>query len=230
MAEVTISGDDGEFYAYKAAPPGGSGPGLVLIQEIFGVNDNMRQIADKLAADGFVVYVPDLFWRFEPRIELDPDVEEQFQTAIGYYQKYSEDDGVKDLQASVTALRADGDCSGKVGTQGYCLGGKLAYLMATRSDADASVGYYGVGIEGALDEAGNIGSPLMLHIAEEDGFVPKEAQAQVHAGLDGNSHVTIHDYAGEDHGFARETGHAYSQDAAETANARSLEFLKANLA
>ena len=227
MAEVTINGPDGEFYAYKA---GSSGPGLVLIQEIFGVNDNMRQIADRLAGEGFVVYVPDLFWRFEPRIELDPDVEEQFNTAIGYYQQYSEDNGVADLQASVTALRNDPDCNGKVGTQGYCLGGKLAYLMATRTDADASVGYYGVGIEGALGEAGNITKPLMLHIAEEDGFVPKDAQAQVHAGLDDNGNVTIHDYAGEDHGFARETGHAYSEAAATLANQRSSEFLKANLA
>lgn len=230
MAEVIIPGPVGEFYAYKASPAGGSGPGLVLIQEIFGVNDNMRQIADRLAGEGFVVYVPDLFWRFEPRIELDPDVEAEFQTAIGYYQKYSEDDGVMDLQTTITALRADADCTGKVGTQGYCLGGKLAYLMATRTDADASVGYYGVGIEGALDEAGNIGKPLMLHVAEEDGFVPKDAQAQVHAGLDANGKVTIHDYAGEDHGFARETGHAYSAGAAELANQRSSEFLKANLA
>ena len=230
MAEVNIQGPDGEFFAYKASPPGGNGPGLVLIQEIFGVNPNMRQIADGLAAKGFVVYVPDLFWRFEPRIELDPDVEAEFNVALGYYQQYSEDQGVADLQASVTALRNDPDCTGKVGTQGYCLGGKLAYLMATRSDADANVGYYGVGIEGALGEAGDIGKPLMLHIAEEDGFVPKDAQAQVHAGLDAIGNVTIHDYAGEDHGFARETGHAYSAAAAELANQRSAEFLSANLA
>jgi carboxymethylenebutenolidase len=230
MAEVNIQGPDGEFYAYKASPPGGTGPGLVLIQEIFGVNQNMRQIADGLAAKGFVVYVPDLFWRFEPRIELNADVEAEFNVALSYYQQYSEDQGIADLQASVAALRNDQDCNGKVGTQGYCLGGKLAYLMATRSDADANVGYYGVGIEAALGEAGNIGKPLMLHIAEEDGFVPKDAQAQVHTGLDRIGSVTIHDYAGEDHGFARETGHAYSAAAAELANQRSADFLTANLA
>ncbi len=230
MAEVNIQGPDGEFFAYKATPSSGSGPGLVLIQEIFGVNPNMRQIADGLAAKGLVVYVPDLFWRFEPRIELNPDVEAEFNVALGYYQQYNEDNGVRDLQASVAALRGDPDCTGKVGTQGYCLGGKLAYLMATRSDADANVGYYGVGIEGALGEAGNIGKPFMLHIAEEDGFVPKDAQAQVHAGLDGIGTVTIHDYAGADHGFAREAGHAYNAAAAELANQRSADFLSANLA
>lgn len=223
---VTISGPDGSFEAYRAAPGTAPAPGLVLIQEIFGVNANMRSIADRLAGEGFMVYVPDLFWRFEPGIVLDPDVQSDFEQAIGLYQKYSEDDGVTDLEATLAALRKDSACTGKAGTQGYCLGGKLAYLMATRSDADANVGYYGVGIDKALDEAKAIKAPLLLHLAEKDGFVPPEAQAKVHAALDGHPQVTLHDYAGQDHGFAREGGGHYGAEAAQLANRRSLEFLK----
>jgi carboxymethylenebutenolidase len=229
-SEITIEGADGKFMAYRAAPASGTGPGLVLIQEIFGVNPNMRSIADSLAGAGFTVYVPDLFWRFEPGIQLDPAQQADFDRAIGLYQKYNEDDGVTDIETAATWLREDeANSTGKVGCQGYCLGGKLAYLMACRSDLEANVGYYGVGIQNALDEAKTMASPLLLHVAEEDGFVPKEAQAAMHKGLDGNPKVTIHDYAGCDHGFAREGGHAWNAAAAKQANDRSIAFLKDHL-
>jgi len=227
---VTISGPDGSFKAYRATPAKTPAPGIVLIQEIFGINANMRSIADRLAGEGFTVYVPDLFWRFEPGIELDPEVQAEFERGIGLYQKYSEDDGITDLKAALAALREDPACTGKAGSQGYCLGGKLAYLMATRSDADASVGYYGVGIDKALDEASGIKAPLLLHLAEKDGFVPAEAQAKIHAALDGHPKVTLHDYAGQDHGFAREGGGHYGAEAAQLANRRSHDFLRQALA
>lgn len=120
-------------------------------------------------------------------------------------------------------------CTGKVGSVGYCLGGKLAYLMATRSDTDCSVGYYGVGIEGALGEAANLRKPLLLHIAEKDQFVPPEAQAQVKEALGDNPLVTLHSYPGVDHAFARVGGEHYDQAGAELANRRAAEFLSRHL-
>ena len=163
-AEITIAGSDGEFGGYLATPEGGAGPGVVVIQEIFGVNDVMRGISDALAAEGFV-----------------------------------------------------------------CLGGLLAYLSATRTSVDCGVGYYGVGIEQKLDEAASLAKPLMLHIANADEFVPKEAQAAVRSDLGANPLVTIHEYVGLGHAFARRDGDHYDTTAAELANGRTFAFLRANL-
>ena len=136
---------------------------------------------------------------------------------------------MEDIQATMTAIRTHQACSGKVGAVGFCLGGFLAYLSATRTDCDGAVGYYGVAIESQLGEAANITKPLMLHIAEEDGFCPKEAQAKIHAGLGSNALVTLHSYAGMDHAFARAGGEHYDADAAAKAHERTLEFFRANL-
>src|SRR6185503_18362730 len=198
-----LSSEGNEFEAYMAEPAGGKGPGLVLLQEIFGVNRDMRAIADRYAALGFVVLCPDLFWRQEPGIELSDQSDEEWQRAFALYRGLDEKKAVEDATAALAFLRSYPGCTGRVGTVGFCLGGKLAYLMATRSDADCSVGYYGVGIESALNEAANIRSPLMLHIAGKDKFCPPSAQEEIHQALDKNSLVTIHDYRDEDHAFAR---------------------------
>jgi len=230
MAEVTISLPGGEsFMAYLATPSSGSGPGIVLIQEIFGVNQVMRDIADGHAANGYTVICPDLFWRQEPGIQLTDQSEAEWGRAFQLYQGFDEAAGVDDLKATLAYLRGHDACSGKVGSVGYCLGGKLAYLMATRSDADCNVGYYGVGIENALDESSNIKSPLMLHVAEKDQFCPPEAQAKIHGGLDGHANVTIHDYAGMDHAFARIGGEHYDKGAADQANGRTAAFFRQHL-
>lgn len=229
MPDITIDGPDGQFSAYRADPAGGSGPAIVVIQEIFGVNKVMRDICDWWAGQGYIAVCPDIFWRQEPGIQLTDQSEAEWQRAFELYQGFDEAKGVEDLQATINTIRNDSASGDKVGTVGFCLGGKLAYLCATRTDADASVGYYGVGIENNLDEAGNISAPVMLHIAEEDGFCPKEAQEKIHAGLDGHAKVTIHDYAGVDHAFAREGGEHYDATAAGTANDRSAAFFTANL-
>lgn len=228
--EITITVPDGEIMGYLATPASGSGPGVVVIQEIFGVNTWMRNISDDLASAGYVALCPDLFWRIEPGVQINSEDEEAFQKAFGLYGKFDADKGVDDLQVTVSHLRGLEGCSGKVGTVGFCLGGFLAYLMSARSDADASVGYYGVGIESKLDEASNISHPLMLHVAEEDQFVPKDAQAQVADALEGNAQVTLFNYPGADHAFARKGGHAYVGQAAELADRRTIEFLNGNLA
>ncbi len=216
--------DGGGFGAYLAAPASASGGGIVVLQEIFGVNQVMRDLADGYAAAGYFAIVPDLFWRQEPGIQITDKTEAEWTRAFELYQGFDEDLGIKDAIVALEHLRGVAGCSGKVGSVGYCLGGKLAYLMATRSDVDCSVGYYGVGIEATLDEAVDIGKPLMLHIAGKDGFVPAEAQAKIRQALGANPLVTIHDYPDVDHAFARVGGEHFAAAEAELANQRSAAF------
>jgi carboxymethylenebutenolidase len=231
MTDVTIrAADGGNFMGYLAVPSTGKGPGVVVIQEIFGVNAVMRAIADGLAAQGYLALCPDLFWRQQPGIQLTDKTDAEWARAFELYKGFNEAKGVDDLKSTIAYLRADKRCASKIGTVGYCLGGKLAYLTATRTDADCAVGYYGVGIEGALGEAATIKKPLMLHIAEKDQFCPAEAQAKIKASLAGNSKVTLHSYAGMDHAFARVGGQHYDKASADLANSRTAAFFKGNLA
>jgi carboxymethylenebutenolidase len=226
---VTIkSFDGGEFDAYVALPASGYGPGVVVLQEIFGVNQFLRGIADWYAARGFVAICPDLFWRQEPGVELT-DSDADWQKAIQFYQGLDEAKAVDDSAAAVEFLRRHPACSGRAGAVGFCLGGNLAWLLSVRYKPDCAVGYYGVSIEKTLPEAGNLTSPLMLHIAGRDDHCPPAAQKQIHAALDQNPLVTIHDYPDSEHAFSRPGKH-YDPQAAELAHLRSLEFLVRNLA
>jgi carboxymethylenebutenolidase len=227
---VTINSFDGQqFDAYLSLPASGFGPGIVVLQEIFGVNPNMRGVADWYAAHGFVVVCPDLFWRQERGVELT-DKGEDRNRAFQLYQGLDEAKAVQDAATAVDFLRKHPACSGKVGAVGFCLGGNLAYLLAVRFKPDCAVGYYGVGIERSLGEATSLSTPLLLHIAAADNFCPPEAQAAIHSTLDSNSLVTIHDYPGRGHAFGRPGGEHYHQADAELADLRSLEFLVRNLA
>ena len=227
---ITIkSFDGGEFDAYLALPASGYGPGIVVLQEIFGVNSHMRSVTDWYAAHGFVALCPDLFWRIERGVQLT-DKGDDWNKAIEFYQKIDEDKAVEDSAAALAFLRTSSACNGRVGAVGFCMGGNLAYLLSTRFKPDCAVGYYGVSIEKTLDEAKNLSSPLLLHIAEQDKFCPPEAQAQIHDVLDPNPLVTIHDYAGQDHAFGRTGGEHYNAAAAELANLRTLEFFVTHLA
>ena len=229
MTHQTIfiqAGDgSGAFSAYLALPQSGKGPGLVLAQEIFGVNITMREVADYYAEEGYVVLVPDLFWRQEAEVQLSytPD---DWQRAFGLYQGFDESKGVEDIQASLTALRMRGEVSGQVGVLGFCLGGKLAYLASCRTDTDIAISYYGVGIEKALDEAKSITRPLVLHIAEKDQFCPPDAQATILEALLGNKAVQIYVYPGVDHAFARLGGDHFHKPSALMAHQRSIAALK----
>jgi carboxymethylenebutenolidase len=225
---ISIKTPDGSFAAYHAAP-GGKGPGVVVIQEIFGINPGIRAICDTLAKQGYCALAPDLFWRIEKGVELNPDQPDEFQRALSLMGKFDQAKGVADIQTAITTLRKDASCTGKVGAVGYCLGGLLAFLVAARTDADASVGYYGVNIDQKLAEAKSIKKPLMLHIAEADGFVPPDAQKRIKDGLKGNKLVTIHSYPGADHGFAREGGSHRDSKNADLANGRTLAFFKQHL-
>ena len=223
----TLEGD-ASFGAYIARPQGPAKGAIIVIQEIFGVNPGIRQKCDKLAAEGYVALAPDLFWRLEPGITLDPDVEAEFNQALDWMGKFNQDAGIRDIQAAINHLR-ETEGTAKVGCVGYCLGGRLAFMTAARTSIDASVGYYGVGIDGLLGEKDAIANPLLLHIPTEDGFVSRETQAVMHAGLDNHPRVTIHDYEGLDHGFATETGLRRHEEAATLADSRTAAFFAEHL-
>lgn len=223
----TLSGE-GSFEAYVAKPAGNAKAAILVIQEIFGVNQGIREKCDKWAEAGYLAVAPDLFWRLEPGIQLDPDVEEEFDRALELFGKYDADEGVKDIEATIHWIRREVGVS-KVGCVGYCLGGKLAYMTATRTDIDASVGYYGVMIDQMLREAKAIAHPLMLHIPTADHFVSAEAQKAMHEGLDDHPKVTLHDYEGLDHGFATESGKRRNEEGARLADSRTAEFFAKHL-
>ena len=238
---VTIKSFDGhEFDGYLALPAAGVGPGIVVLQEIFGVNAFLRGVADWYAARGFVALCPDLFWRQERGVQLTDQTPEEWQKAFELYQGLDEAKAVDDSAAAVEFLRQHPACNGKVGAVGFCLGGNLAWLLAVRypgspsgqrvGSPDCAVGYYGVGIEKTLAEVTNLNSPLLLHIAGQDKYCKPEAQAQIHAALDTNALATIHDYPEQDHAFGRPGGEHYNAQAAELANLRSVEFFVRNLA
>jgi carboxymethylenebutenolidase len=226
---ITITTDDGAFEAYVARPGRSPAPAVVVIQEIFGVNQVMRDITDGLASQGFLAICPDLFWRIEPGIDITDQSEAEWKRAFELFNAFDVDAGVTDIAATLDTIRKDPGCAGKVGAVGFCLGGMLAFLTATRTDSDASVSYYGVGIESRLAEADKLANPLMLHIAEEDQFVPKAAQEVIKKALGNHPLVEIHTYPGCDHAFARVGGQHYNEEAARLANGRTLTFFQKHL-
>ena len=224
----TLKGDD-EFLAYTSQPVRPARAAIIVIQEIFGVNEGIRAKCDEWATLGYLAIAPDLFWRIRPGIELDADIPEQRQEAFGHFRAFDQQQGIEDIEATIReAGRMTG--GGKVGAVGYCLGGRLAFMTAARTDVHASVGYYGVGLDGLLNEAHAIAHPLMLHIAQADGFVSPDEQARVHAGLDQHPKVSIHDYPGLDHGFAAQMGARRDEAGARLADSRTVQFFAQHLA
>jgi carboxymethylenebutenolidase len=189
----------------------------------------MRETCDAYAAKGYVALCPDLFWRLEPGVQLTDKTDAEWQKAFDLMGKFDVDRGVEDLKTSLHHLRGLETCTAKAASVGYCLGGKMAFLMATRSDADCNVAYYGVGLDALLHEAKNITKPLLMHMATEDQFVPKDAQARIREGLADQEMVRIFVYEGNDHAFAREGGEHYDPAAASLANERTMDFLKQHL-
>ena len=230
MPDITITAGDASFGAYLAIPQTTPAPGVVVAQEIFGVNQVMRDVCDWLASEGFLACCPDLFWRIEPGIFLTDQSEAEWQRAFELFGLFDVDKGIEDLKTTLAHLRGLPDCNGKAGSIGYCLGGKMAFLMATRSDADCNVSYYGVGLDDLLGESGAISKPLLLHVASEDQFFPKDAQKKLAEGLAGHLHVSRQVYEGQDHAFARIGGAHYDAAAAALANGRSLDCLREGLA
>ncbi len=214
------------FSGYLALPPAGHGPGLVLWQEIFGVNAHIQAVAEQYALDGFVVLAPDAFWRQAPRVALGYEGGDRTQ-AMTLMQGYSAADALADIAASVAALRARPEVGGrKVGSVGYCLGGRLAYLTAATANVDAAVAYYGGGIHTQLERAAAIHCPMQFHYAEKDDHIPLDAVARVAAALPG---AGVHVYAGAMHGFNCWARASYHAPSAALAHGRTLAFLAETL-
>ncbi|MHB0775872.1 dienelactone hydrolase family protein [Halomonas sp. WWR20] len=219
------SHDNQTFKGYLALPPGGKGPGIVLIQEIFGVNAHIRSVAEQYALDGYVVLAPDVFWRQEPGVELSYEGDDM-QKAFGLMKQIDFDVAVQDLASTTQALRERPECQGPVASMGYCMGGILSYLCALKAGVDAAVCYYPGGIANHLDKAIHLEVPLQFHFAEQDKHITGEHIEQVrHAFADRND-VDIHVYADADHGFNCWARSAYHRHASALAHGHTLTFLE----
>ncbi|MBX2830009.1 MAG: dienelactone hydrolase family protein [Rhodospirillales bacterium] len=229
MTKLNVTTPDGSFDAYVAMPDILPAPVVVVVQEIFGVNAVMRGIADDYAKQGYIAVCPDLFWRIEPGIDITDQSEAEWKQAFGYYQAFNVDKGVEDIAATMKAARGMDGANGKVGVVGFCLGGLLTFLSATRTDGDAFAAYYGGGMNNYMAEADNIKNPLIVHLAGKDEYIPAEAQAVIKDALGDHPLTELHFYPDRDHAFARKGGAHYDEGDAETANERTAEFFDANL-
>ena len=230
MADITIQAADGagSFRALVVEPAKQPAGAVVLIQEIFGVNQVMRDTAAWVADMGFLAVCPDLFWRLQPGVDLTDKTDAEWQQAMALMKAFDQDKGVDDLTATLAAARTLPGANGRAATMGYCLGGRLAVMMALRSDADANVSYYGVGLDQFAGELGSLRAPLVLHVADHDGFFPAEGRAKLATAVKGLPHVSSFHYDA-DHGFARVAGNHWNGRAATMANGRSAEALVAAL-
>jgi carboxymethylenebutenolidase len=228
---LTVTTPDGSFQCYVARPAGTApAPVIIVIQEIFGVNAGIRSIADGYAAQGYIAVAPDLFWRAEPGLSMSEDKEGDWAKGFAIYNALDFDKSVDDVQAAVAAARTLDSANGKVGVTGYCWGGLLTFLSAARGDADAFVAYYGGGTEKYAAEGANITKPLLYHLAGADEYIGPDAQATIHAALDGKSNVEVFTYPGCNHAFARPNGNHYNDEAATLANSRTAAFFQQHLA
>jgi carboxymethylenebutenolidase len=225
MPDITIASFDGKsFSAYCALPAGGHGPGLIVIQEIFGVNAGLRKICDDFAARGYIAVCPDLFWRQQPGVQITDKTQAEWDRAMELYNGFDAEAGLRDLLSTLGHIRAMKGCSGKVGAVGYCLGGKMAYMMAARSDVEATVSYYGVALDKMLDEVMDIRMPFIINIAGLDKYVPAPVRDKIVKSCARNPAIKVHIYEGVDHAFARPGGQNYNKEAADRANDRTTKF------
>jgi carboxymethylenebutenolidase len=228
--QLQVQTPDGSFVCHVARPATpGPHPVVIVLQEIFGVNAGIRSIADDWASKGYIAVCPDLFWRTEQGVFLSEAKEGDWEKAFALYKVYDRDKGVEDIALTIKAARGLQDTNGKVGVTGYCLGGLMTFLSAARTDGDAFAAYYGGGTDGYLDETPNIKAPLLYHLAEEDEYISKEAQAGIRAALEGKENVELFSYPGCNHAFARPGGNHYDAAAATLAASRTDAFFARTL-
>src|SRR6266851_3218631 len=226
---ITIEGRDGAFGAYIARPKASPAPAVVVLQELFGVNADIRKTCDELAEQGFLAVAPDLFWRQEPGVNLSVTSEADWQHGLRLYQAYDRDAGARDVKDTANAMAKLPGCTGKVAVLGYCLGALMVFLTAVRHGVDAAVAYHGGDTEKYLGEIEGLHAPLLMHLAEEDEFISKAAQAEIKAALAKKPNTTVYSYPGQNHAFSRHNGTHYNAAAAALANGRTREFLRLQL-
>jgi carboxymethylenebutenolidase len=226
---ITVKGQGGTFTAYIARPKTSPAPAVVVLQELFGVNADIRKTCEELAKQGFLAVAPDLFWRQEPGVDLDVASETDWQHGLRLYQAYDRDAGARDVKDTTDVVAKLPECIGKVAVLGYCLGGLMTFLTAVRYGVDAAVAYHGGDTEKYLGEIERLDAPLMMHLAEEDEFISKPAQAEIKTALASKPNATVYSYPGQRHAFARHNGTHYNAAAAALANGRTSEFLRQQL-
>jgi carboxymethylenebutenolidase len=226
---ITVKGRNGTFGAYVTRPGASPAPAVVVLQELFGVNADIRKTRDELAALGFVAVAPDLFWRQEPGVDLDVRSEPDWQHGLRLYQAYNRDAGLRDVKDTVAAAAKLPECTGKVAVLGYCLGALMTFLTAARFGVDAAVAYHGGDTEKYLDEVDGLNAPLLMHLGEEDEFISKPAQAEIKAALARKRDAVVYSYPGPYHAFSRHNGAHYNGAAAALANSRTHDCLNRQL-
>ena len=223
---VTINGHDGTFSAYIARPKTSPASAVVVLQELFGVNADIRKHCDELAEQGYLAVAPDLFWRQEPGVDLNVTSEADWQHGLRLYSAYDRDAGVKDIKDTIDAVRNLPECNGKVALLGYCLGALMVFMTAARNQGiDAAVWYHGADTDKYLGELDGLHAPILMHLAEEDEFISKAAQEEIKAALKKKPNATVYSYPGQSHAFSRHNGKHYNAAAAHLANGRTSEFL-----
>ena len=222
---IQVPSSDGDvFDAYLSLPEGGQGPGIVMIPEIFGVNDGLRQCVDIFAGQGFVVLAPDIFWRLERNVRLDYS-EASYKKAFALHHAFDYEQGVLDMNDAIEWLRNQSSCSGKICATGFCLGGTMAYLAAARLNVDAAASYYGTRIQNFLGDATKIKRPLLLHFGAEDHTTPPEIRDPILAAVDGNPNVSSFVYENAGHAFANPgRSETYMEFVADLAHSRTFEL------
>jgi carboxymethylenebutenolidase len=226
---ITINGHDGAFRAYIARPEALPAPAVLVLQELFGVNADIREKCDELAEQGFLAVAPDLFWRQEPGVDLSVRSEPDWQHGLRLYQAYDRDAGVRDIKDTADTVAKMPECTGKIAVLGYCLGALMTFLTAVRYRVDAAVAYHGSDTEKYLGEVDGLHAPLLMHLGEEDEFISKPAQAQIKAALAKKTVAIVYSYPGQCHAFTRLNGAHYNAAAAALANGRTSEFLNQQL-
>ena len=226
---ISIEGRDGAFSASITRPKTLPAPAVVVLHEVFGVNSDIRKTCGELTEQGFIAVAPDLFWRQEPGVDLSVTSEPDWQHGLRLYQAYDRDAGARDIKDTADVVAKLPGCIGKVAVLGYCLGGLMTFLTAVRYSVDAAVVYHGGDTEKYLGEANGLDAPLLMHLAEEDEFISKAAQAEIKAALASKPNVTVYSYPGQHHAFARHNGEHYNAAAAALANGRTREFLNQQL-
>jgi carboxymethylenebutenolidase len=230
MVHIHVKGHGGTFSAYIARPGTSPASAVVVLQELFGVNADIRQHCDALAQEGFLAVAPELFWRQESGVDLNVTSAADWQHGLRLYQAYDRDAGVNDVKDTVDAVRLLPECNGKVALLGYCLGALMVFMTAVRNDGlDAAVWYHGGDTEKYLREVDGLHAPLLMHLAEEDEFISKPAQASIRAALAMKPNATVYSYPGQKHAFSRNNGTHYNAAAATLANGRTREFLHKHL-
>jgi carboxymethylenebutenolidase len=230
VGHITVNGQGGTFTAYIARPKTSPAPAVVVLQELFGVNADIRKHCDELAEQGYLAVAPDLFWRQEPGVDLNVTSAADWQHGLRLYGAYDRDAGVKDIKDTIDATRGLSECNGKVALLGYCLGALMVFMTAVRNDGiDAAVWYHGSDTEKYLGEVDGLHAPILMHLAEEDEFISKAAQSEIKAALAKKPNATVYSYQGQSHAFSRHNGKHYNAAAAHLANGRTSEFLKHEL-